>query len=443
MSFSLSPQQSKAVKKVGDWYKNDSAIKLVFTLEGFAGTGKSTILPDILEATGLEPHEIAFCAPTGKAAKIMGEKLRAQGINRPPSTIHSLIYTPKQQKAEVLEKELAEAKEEYIRIKAGEDAPSGDARSYLIELDKKIAILTKDLDRAYDMNDLRFSLNPESILVKEAIKLIIVDEASMVGEEVAEDMVGFEVPILAMGDPGQLPPVGDKPGFLVGSPDALLTEVHRQAAENPIIRIATMVRLGQRAEYGDYGNGVLIVPRDKDEFTLDIERDAQIIVGTNKTRWKITKKIRKAAGIDTSLPMVGEPLIMCKNSRQHPNLVNGTTVFSAEDHGDVIDGASRFVAHVRDEDGSLKTMFAYQGLFEEHLQREKNFSSASKQSAFRSRMQDNHIDFGWAITCHKSQGSQWDEVIVHDESGSFRDAADQWLYTAVTRAAERLVIVAD
>jgi exodeoxyribonuclease-5 len=96
--------------------------------------------------------------------------------------------------------------------------PNGDKKSYLKELDRKIAILTKDLDRAYDINDLRFTLNFDSILVKEAIKLIVCDEASMVGAEVAEDMMSFEVPILAMGDPGQLPPVGDKPGFLVGSP---------------------------------------------------------------------------------------------------------------------------------------------------------------------------------------------------------------------------------
>ncbi len=203
----LSPQQSSAVKKAGDWFKNDSPVKQVFTLEGFAGTGKSTILPDIIAATGLQPHEIAFCAPTGKAAKVMGEKLRAQGINRLPSTIHSLIYTPKPQKAETLERELQEAKDEYVEIKAGSRAaPSGDTRAYLIELDKKIAILTKDLDRAYNLDDLRFTLNFDSILVKEAIKLIVCDEASMVGEEVAEDLMQFEVPILAMGDPGQLPP---------------------------------------------------------------------------------------------------------------------------------------------------------------------------------------------------------------------------------------------
>jgi len=440
----LSPQQSSAVKKAGNWFKNDSPVKQTFTLEGFAGTGKSTILPDIIAATGLQPHEIAFCAPTGKAAKVMGEKLRAQGIERIPSTIHGLIYTPKQQKAETLERELAAAKEEYVQVKAGSiSPPNGDAREYLRELDKKIAILTKDLDRAYNVNDLRFTLNADSILVKESIKLIVCDEASMVGEEVAEDMMSFDVPILAMGDPGQLPPVGDKPGFLVGSPDALLTEVHRQAAENPIIHIATMIRKGMRADYGDYGNGVLIVPKKQDIYTFDLDREAQIIVGTNKTRWKLTSKLRKAAGIDTTLPVKGEPLIMCKNSRQHATLVNGTQVWSADDHGDLEDGASRCLIRLAEEDGQVRTLFAYQGLFEEHIKREKNYSSASKPSAYRARINDNHVDFGWAITCHKSQGSQWDEVVVHDESGSFREAADQWLYTAVTRAAERLVIVSD
>lgn len=438
----LSPQQSSAVKKAGEWFQYESGDQQVFSLEGFAGTGKSTILPDIIDATGLQPHQIAFCAPTGKAAKVMGEKLAAQGIERLPTTIHGLIYTPKQQKAETLERELNAAKEEYALISAeAVTPPNGDKKAYLKELDRKIAILTKDLDRAYDINDLRFTLNFDSILVKENIKLIVCDEASMVGAEVAEDMMSFEIPILAIGDPGQLPPVGDKPGFLVGSPDALLTEVHRQAAENPIIHIATLIRKGQRADFGDYGNGVLIVPKKDDIYTYDLDRDAQIIVGTNKTRWKVTSKLRKAAGIEATLPTKGEPLIICKNSRQHATLVNGTQVWSDADHGDAEEGSSRFLIRVRDENGAPYSMFAYQGLFEEHIKREKNFSTAAKPSAYRARINDNHADFGWAITCHKSQGSQWDDVVVHDESGSFREAADQWLYTAVTRAAERLVIV--
>lgn len=440
--FALSPQQGDAVKKIRNWYLNGSAMKLVFVLCGFAGTGKSTILPDILDALGLSPSDVAFAAPTGKAAKVMGTKLRAQGIKVYPSTIHSLIYTPKAQKAEVLERQLAEVNSLIVGLKDGTiAAPTGDMAADLHEAEKTAHILARDLDRAYDVNDLRFNLNPDSRLVKEEIKLIILDEGSMIGKQMAADLEDFEIPILVMGDPGQLPPVGDEPGFLNGVPDAFLTEVHRQAAENPIIYIATMVRKGERPEYGDYGDGVLVVPGNKDKYTLDLGRDCQVIVGTNKNRWKQTSKMRKEGGFLSTLPQAGEPLIMCKNSRSYPELVNGTQVWSAIDHGDAEEGMARFLAEVRDEDGKKFSMYTYQGMFEEHIERAKNFATAAKSTAFRSRINDHQLDFGWAITCHKSQGSQWDEVIVHDDSGSFRDDADKWLYTAVTRAAERLILV--
>lgn len=445
MSVTLSSQQVSGVKKIVNWFKNDTAIKQVFVLAGFAGTGKSTILPDIMNELGLTVADIAFCAPTGKAAKVMGEKLRAQGFtNAYPSTVHSLIYQPKMQKAEVLEKQLEEAKTQWMALKTGAaDPPPADLRMELKEQERKIHILEKDLDRAYTMDDLRFSLNPDSKLITDDKKIIILDEASMVGVEMAEDLASFEIPVLAIGDPGQLPPVGDEPGFLSGTPDFFLTEIHRQAAENPIIRLATMVRKGERGDYGDYGGGVMIIRPKQDEFSLDLGRDAQIICGTNKRRWQLTSKIRKAAGFGgLTAPQAGEPLIMCKNSKIHPALVNGTSIFSASDHDDLEEGSARFILDIKDEEGAAKRLFTYQGLFEEHLKREKNWSSASKQAAFKSRITDHSVDFGWAITCHKSQGSQWDEVIVHDESWVFKEAADQWLYTAITRAAERLIIVA-
>ena len=441
--FELSPQQGDAVRRIRDWFKNDASMKQVFVMCGFAGTGKSTILPDILDALNLEPSQVAFCAPTGKAAKVMGSKLRAQGIGVYPSTIHSLIYTPKPQKAEALERELAEMKTFVKLLKAGDvSPPSGNLKNDLHDAEKKIHILTRDLDRAYDLNDLRFSLNPDSRLVQDDIALIVVDEGSMVGDQMAQDLMDFEIPILVMGDPGQLPPVGEDPGFLNGTPDAFLTEVHRQAADNPIIHLATLVRKGQRGDYGDYGNGVLIVPAKKDIYTLDLDRDAQVIVGTNKNRWKQTSRMRKEGGFLNTLPHKGEPLIMCRNSRTYPSLVNGTQVYSDADHGDAPEGHDRFLAHIRDEDAKKYSMFCYQGLLEEHFGRTKNFATTSKERAYRSRINDHQLDFGWAITCHKSQGSQWDEVIVHDDSGSFREDADKWLYTAITRAAERLVIVA-
>lgn len=443
MAHSLTQQQGEAVKKIIHWFRNETEQKQDFVLAGFAGTGKSTILPDFVDGLNLTAEDIAFAAPTGKAAKVMGEKLRSQGFDVYPTTIHSLIYTPKAQKASILERDLEAAKKMAFDLRNGHvDPRPADMKAAIHEQDQKIAIIEKELDRAYGQNDLRFNLNPDSKLITGKKKLVIIDEGSMVDEEMAEDILGFDVPVLVIGDPGQLPPVGGKPGFMNRTPDAFLTEVHRQALDNPIIYLATLIRKGKRGDYGDYGNGVLIVRPKDDIYTLDLQRDAQIIVGTNKKRWMTTSKLRKAAGFLTLSPQMGEPLIMCKNSKLFPRLVNGTQVFSAADHDELEPGDSRFRLSIYDDADKLSEMFVYQGLFEEHHHRGKGEPSAPKSAAFRSKITDNHVDFGWAITCHKAQGSQFDEVIVHDESHVFRQAADQWLYTATTRAAERLVIVA-
>lgn len=417
----------------------------LYLTDDFIVTHNSTLLPFIIEALKLNPERMAFAAPTGKAAKVMGDKMRAQGINQRPKTIHSLIYQPKLQKADVLEREYDLVEDEIDRLKKGMMAPpSGNLEADLDELKRKLKIIAKDLKRAYQTNDLRFSLNPESELVTGNIQLIVLDEGSMVGEEIANDLFSFEIPILVMGDPGQLQPVGDDPGYFVPDdlPDFFLTEVHRQAQDNPIIRLATMVRKGQRPDYGDYGDGVLVIPRKKDDFTLDPESEAQIIVGKNATRWKITSKIRKAAGFDTVLPCKGEPLLICKNHKEYPELINGLPVFSYIDHGDAREGNNRFICEFwEEEQDKTYRCYTYQGLFEEHVGRERNFATAPDRQAHWSRKNDTHIDFAWAITCHKAQGSQWDDVIVHDESNVFRNESDKWLYTAITRAAQRLVIV--
>lgn len=442
----LSDQQGKAVKNVVNWFNSIGDKKQSHELGGFAGTGKSTILPFIIDDLGLTTSEVAFAAPTGKASKVMASKLHGQGFKSADCrTVHSLIYQPKMMKAEVLEREIQELKALCLALKNGQ-APAhiaGDNPKHKIkEVEKQLEILERDLDRAYDHDKPRFQLNPESVLVTGAKKLIVIDEGSMVGKEMAEDLLSFDIPILVMGDPGQLPPVDSEMGFDLENPDTFLTEIHRQAADNPIIRLATLIRQGERPDYGDYGQGVKVVTPRQDVYTYDLDRDAQIICGRNKTRWKMTSKLRREAGFTSRAPANGEPLIMCKNSKVHPALVNGTPIFSGADHPDLLEGESRFLMTAFDEDGRKYEMFVFQGLFEEHLKQEKGYSTAEKSYAFKSRIKDNHVDFGWVITCHKSQGSQWDEVVVHDESAAFRDDCDKWLYTAVTRAAERLIIVA-
>jgi exodeoxyribonuclease-5 len=327
-----------------------------------------------------------------------------------PSTIHSLIYTPKPQKAETLEREL-EGEGPTSRQGGVRTPPNGDKKSYLNRTRQARSHPDQGPRSRLRLNDLRFTLNFDSILVKEAIKLIVCDEASMVGAEVAEDMMSFEIPILAMGDPGQLPPVGDKPGFLVGSPDALLTEVHRQAAENPIIHIATMVRKGQRADYGDYGNGVLIVPPRRTSTR-------SISIATPRSSSAPTRPLED----HVQAPQGGRHRVHPADQGRAADHVQELAPAPERWSTARRSGRPRITAmprkvrrassiHIRDEErqAPLSDVRLSGPVRGAHQAREE-LLVGSKPSAYRARINDNHIDFGWAITCHKSQGSQWDEV---------------------------------
>lgn len=437
----LSAHQEDAVKAAVQWQRDHE--QQVFYLGGYAGTGKSTILPVCIDAMGIHPDDIQFVAPTAKAAKVMSSKLRDFGIEKRARTIHSLIYRPKPLRAEVLQKQLDDTKATYERHLEGlhEDGDSDWAQHpQTIELKKSMELLEKDLDKAFDRSEgPNFQLNVDS--EARNAKLIVVDEASMVGDLIAGDLFGFDIPIFAMGDPGQLPPVGDKPGITHNKPDFFLTEIHRQARDNPIIRLATMAREQQSIKFGNYGDGVDVIQRIKDDATYNMDREAQIIVGTHKRRWMVTKKLRKALGFETTGPCAGEPLMICKNSKKFPDLVNGTTVNCLTDVGNLRERNVAIGLNIEDELGNKLNILAVQGLFEEHTLQQRGASTAPKNLAFRAKIESEHVDWAWAITCHKAQGSQWDDVILHDESGAFRDDWHLWLYTGITRAAKRLTIV--
>lgn len=422
-----------------------------FFFGGYAGTGKTTVLPAVIEKFGLDPNEeVAFVAPTGKAAKVMGEKLRAFGMNVTPTTIHKLIYLPKAERADAIKGRIDQLNEALFKARVdGKATVSFWGRDEMLTLtiqqgEQKLKELGFDLIRAMDNNEgPRFTLRaPQDF--PEMVKLIVVDEGSMVGLEIANDLASFGRPILAFGDPGQLPPVGDEYGFNCENPDAFLTEIHRQAADNPIIYLATRARNLLDIKVGDYGNGVTVVERRDDRATLDMSREAMVLCGTHKKRWSLTKKIRTALGYTETGPCVDEPLLFCKNSQKLPAMVNGTLVTCLTDTGDLRRGAASFKLKVRDDDspsGQVYDIEVVQGLFEEHIERQRNAYSSSPNAAFQAKKTYEHVDFGHVLTVHKSQGSQWDDVIVHDESGAFRDAGSRWLYTGITRAAKTLTVV--
>jgi len=383
----LANQQAQAADLVGAWLKNRD--KPYFYLGGFAGTGKTTIAKYLM---GLQDGDCAVAAYTGKAASVLNKK----GL--PASTIHSLIYKvsrPDDQVLESFKKRMAAAK--------------GPA---LEELKKEL----KEYVRP------KFTLNEESPLYE--VDLIIIDEVSMVGEEMGKDLLSFHVPILVLGDPGQLPPVTGEGFFTSGDPDFLLTEIHRQAAGNPIINLAAHVRKGNALRAGAYGSSKVVFKTKFEPSAYEVYD--QVICGRNATRKTTNSLIRDRFNRISSQPEVGEKIICLRNNKDI-GILNGTQwyVTKVDDAGIYLD------LEILDELTSEKKPLTIST---------HPFDADLPNMFYRDRQRFEEFDFGYAITCHKSQGSQWPKVLIHNESWCFRENSAKWLYTALTRAEEQVLV---
>ncbi|TNB46637.1 ATP-binding protein [Martelella lutilitoris] len=372
----FSPQQDEALKAVSRWLKEGRSP--VFRLFGFAGTGKTTLARYFAEHVD---GEVLFAAFTGKAAQV----LRSRGATN-ARTIHSLIYRPKG--------------EEMI-----EDEETG-----------KTSVAPM------------FSINRQSPLAKAA--LIIIDECSMVDEKLGQDLVSFGTPVLVLGDPGQLPPVSGGGYFTNHEPDYLLTEIHRQARDNPIIDLAMRVREGDEIPLGDYGQAKVITKRDVTQ-ELVLEAD-QVLVGTNRTRRRYNQRLRELKGFSQVYPQAGDKLVCLRNDPAK-GLLNGSLwkVMSASKET-VKPGINLLVNPEEDDpDRGAARIKLLKAAFED----------SETEIPWSTKKRYDDFDYGYALTVHKAQGSQWNNVVLFDESWAFRDTRERWLYTAITRAAERLTIV--
>lgn len=460
-SITLTDQQWSGVKAAAQWFEeareiytpdygtfysdepNYGSVRQDHVFAGYAGSGKSTCVGTMIEHLGLNEEEVMYMAPTGKAAKVLSRKLRADGWNRDATTIHKAIYMPRADKADQITRELQRL-DTALGAKKNPDGIEKDIMPGMTEreIEVRMAELESALRDAMQSDGPSFTLRlPQDI--PPGVKLFVVDEASMVGEDIARDLARFNIPILAIGDPGQLPPIGSGWGFRMDNPDTFLTEIHRQAAENPIIRLATLARQGEMLRVGDYGDGVKVVNRRDDDVTLNMDRDAMVLVGTHRKRWQLTKKIRDSLGYTETGPMADEPLLVTRNSRQYPSLVNGSILKNLTDHGDLEGGNVRMRLRVADPDAENMEfdLWCVQAIFEEHAFRKQNSYSGDPKEVFRAKTQCEQIDWGHVLTVHKSQGSEWSDVVVHDESGVFRDQGSRWLYTGITRSSDKLTVV--
>ena len=336
------------------------------TIAGYAGTGKTTIAKFIVQALGVE-NNTAYCTFTGKASLV----LRSKGL--PATTIHKLIY----------------------------DCQVDDFGEIIVSLKQSLS---------------------------KSIKLIVVDEVSMVSNQLLTDLLTFNIPILAIGDHGQLPPIGEDNGLL-HNPDFVLTEIHRQAADNPIIYLSKLIRENKFERMNN--DKVKTLKRTEFDFSM-MEWADQTLCGFNATRKFLNEKYRKIYfNTEEKLPIVGEKIISLRNcwrtfdTADNP-LMNGTVCTVEKAHKQKFTfKASLFDA---DNNSHYQNLAINTQVFE------------NKPISLRNRMPV--FDFGYSITVHRAQGSEYDKLLLIDERLN-KENYNKWFYTAVTRAKNKLVIIKD
>ena len=360
--MNFSPEQDAALKAVDHWLKNRTAP--VFRLFGYAGSGKTTLARHIAEYVH---GDVAFAAFTGKAAHVM----RQRGCSG-ATTIHALIYRP---------------------------------------------------SASDDDGEPTFALRRDAPASKS--DLIIIDECSMVDNELGNDLLSFGKPVLVLGDPAQLPPVKGAGFFTAHEPDFMLTEIHRQATDNPIIRLSMAIR--NKEEFHDHSDLCAVVSK-RDISTTQIMEADQVLVGANRTRKRYNERLRELFGYQDPTPQVGEKLVCLRNNKKK-GLLNGS-IWNVKRK--LSPRGQRVRLSLAPEDfGKPVTATVPRGLFIDGID---SVPWSLRKSA-------DEFDYGYALTVHKAQGSQWDNVVLFDESYLFREHASRWLYTGVTRAAKRLTVI--
>lgn len=392
----LSGEQQKAKDMVLSWMDSwtPGSQRQIFRLFGYAGTGKTTTIRSIVEDIG---GFVGFGAYTGKAALVM----RKQEL--PAQTLHSLIYRP-------VPPDKKKCEELYKRIQEGETH------------------LKKDLA---DASKVQFELDVESELEK--MDLLVLDECSMVNDAMLQDLLLFKTPILVLGDPGQLPPIEGTGALIRDTPDIVLKEIHRQGADSPIIDFATRARNGISLPLSDSGPAKHVKARDFGDVYPYLKGAPQVITGKNNTRRYLNQRLRPGSSM---FPEVGERLICLRNDSQL-GLFNGLMVEVLE-VGDQRDSSIELVIKSELEDSEPQNVLALSAYFQEY-----EIPKSLEAVKWWQRRDIQEFDFGYAITVHKAQGSQWPSILFVDDGFYVwdRKMRHRWLYTGITRAAEDLTIV--
>lgn len=394
--MTLTSKQEEGLKIAVERYKNKERFTII---GGYAGSGKSTLIKYIIAALKLNTEDVAYVAFTGKAANVLTQKGCPNA-----TTAHKLLYNARLM-------------------------PNG----------KYIFVPKKTLEFSY--------------------KLIVVDEVSMLPVDMWNLLLRHGIHILATGDPGQLPPINkEDDNHVLDKPHIFLDEIMRQAQESDIIRLSMHVREGQPIGAFKPSGGQVKILKPFELVSGVYEWPDQIICATNEKRNEINQIVRNLKGYGEE-PVIGDKIISLKNHWDYTSiadqsaLTNGTIGY--------ITNLSNYNIRVpkyiypKQNIPSLLINFdtedyldGYEGIMVDYnslANGQKTLDSKQEYLMFKnSRLMDPPFEFvyGYAITCHKSQGSEWEKVLVFEESfPHVREEHIKWLYTAITRASEKLVII--
>ena len=392
----LNDKQKQGLDIAVDRYKRKERYTVI---SGYAGTGKSTLVKFIVAALpNINPDEdVIYTSFTGKATQVLQKK-----GNKNVSTLHKLLF---------------------------ESIPKPDGT---------------------------FFRKPVEFI---PYKIVIVDECSMVPKELLQRLIKYNVHIICLGDPGQLPPINkNEDNHLLDHPHIFLDEIMRQEAESEIINLTMDIRAGKPLTRYQ-GEEVQVL--NKDELTTGMLLWAdQIICAKNETRIALNNQMRDLLGRSGG-PQDGDKVICLKNNwdiysvNDNP-LVNGTIGYLKDSFSTYINLPRQITS-----DGQPKKLDILTANFISDTEEDYGILNMDKQlittgvpgldwkTSYKMgrnwRFQDKIPDqftYGYAITCHKSQGSEWDNVLVIEEGFPFeKEEHKQWLYTAATRAAKKLVII--
>lgn len=415
--YPLTADQKAGMRKLAEWLKKHQGEKSyfvrsdgvtevvkppVFRLFGLAGCGKTTCSVAV-KLLGLRPLYVSF---TNRAVSVLASK----GCI-PAKTVHSILYDEGVDQSP----QMIAAQQAYLSAVEAGLAPS--ERPALPPSRNKIGWERRE-----------FADLQEAVA---GYDCIVVDEASMVGQRMGKDLEFIGLPIIGVGDPGQLPPVGDYPYFNPSNPDFLLTKVLR--TDGDILDIAAYVRRG--GSFTAYKPGDdYEVRRKADPSWFDAD---QVLCGIHEKRRELNKHVRRLRGYEGFLPNQGEKLCCVANNREL-GVTNGSlwTVVDSWAEGDyAVMDLLEYAPRKKEEDLELiPAVPVHMTCFVQDIKnREEIPIDVRADSAL--------MTWGYAITVHKSQGSEWNTVCLFDDGHIFREDVRKWRYTGATRAAKKLYIV--